>query len=76
MFLLGLGLLGAFFFSFGCLMAAFKSLASLTREAFNAEARLMGIMGFLGGILLSAVFAYIAIKLLERMQDMSAALAR
>jgi len=69
MFILGLGLLGSIFLSFGCLIAAFKSIASLTREAYNSEARLMAVLGFIGGLLASAFFGWATIVLLNKLES-------
>ena len=72
MFIFGLGLLGSIFLSFGCLIAAIKSLISLGTESFNAESRLLAITGFIGGLLASAFFGWATIKLLERLSEMNA----
>ncbi len=69
MFILGLGLLGSIFLSFGCLIAAFKSLGSLARENYNSEARLMAILGFVGGLIASAFFGWATIVLLNRLES-------
>ena len=76
MFILGLGLLGSIFLSFGCLIAAFKSLISLTRESYNSEARLMAVAGFVGGLIASAFFGWATIVLLNKLSEMQAAFAQ
>ncbi len=69
MFILGIGLLGSIFLSFGCLIAAFKSLGSLARENYSHEARLAAITGFVFGLLLSVFFGWSTIVLLEKLQQ-------
>jgi hypothetical protein len=76
MFILGLGLLGSIFLSFGCLIAAFKSLMSLTRESFNSEARLMAVSGFIGGLIASAFFGWATIVLVNKLSEMNAIMAQ
>jgi len=76
MFILGLGLLGSIFLSFGCLIAAFKSLASLTRESYNSESRLMAVSGFVGGLLASAFFGWATIVLVDKLDAMMQTMAR
>jgi len=68
MFLLGLALLGAIFFSFGSLIAAFKSLASF-KDAYDSESRIMAFSGFIGGLLVSALFGWVTIYLLNRLTE-------
>jgi len=63
-FLTGLGLLGCIFLSFGCLVAAFRSLASLS-QAYDLESRRMAIAGFVGGLIISAFFGWATIVLLN-----------
>jgi hypothetical protein len=76
MFLLGLGLLGSIFLSFGCLIAAINSLMSLTRESFNSEARIMAVAGFIGGLAASAFFGWATIVLVNKLSGMNAMLAQ
>jgi hypothetical protein len=64
MIALGWGLIGAILLSFGCLIAAIRSLISL-REAYNSESRLLAITGFIAGIIASAFFAWVTIKLID-----------
>ena len=75
MFILGLGLLGSIFLSFGCLVAGIKSLLSIS-QSYDSESRLMAIGGFIGGVLASAFFGYLTIRLLDMMSNMMAAFAR
>jgi len=67
---LGLGLLGTIFLSFGCLIAAFGSLASLAR-AYDRESRIMAVAGFIGGIAASAFFGWVTIELLNKLGALS-----
>jgi hypothetical protein len=69
MFLFGLALLGSIFISFGSLVAAFKSLASVS-QAYDSESRITAIAGFVGGILISALFGWVTIYLLNRLSEM------
>jgi hypothetical protein len=75
MFLTGLGLLGCIFLSFGCLVAAFKSLASLS-QAYDAESRRMAIAGFVGGLIISAFFGWATIVLLDMLTGAMEAFTR
>ncbi len=75
MFILGIGLLGSIFLSFGCLIAAFKSLISL-REGYNSESRMMAIAGFIGGLIASAFFGWSTIMLLNRLDAMMQGMAQ
>jgi hypothetical protein len=70
MFMLGLATLGSIFISFGCLVAAFRSLASIS-QAYDRESRITAITGFVGGILISALFAWVTIYLLDRLSEMN-----
>ena len=70
MFMLGLGLLGSIFLSFGCLVAAIKSLMSLARESFNQEARTMAVLGFIVGLIASAFFGWTTIIILNALDSM------
>jgi len=70
MFMLGLGLLGSIFLSFGCLIAAIRSLGSLSNESFNSEARMMAVAGFIGGLIASAFFGWATIRLLNALDAM------
>jgi len=70
MFVFGLGLLGSIFLSFGCLIAAFKSLLSL-KDAYNPEARTIAIMGFIGGLIASAFFGWATIVLVNKLDAMT-----
>jgi len=70
MFILGLGLLGSIFLSFGCLIAAIRSLASLARESYSRESRLTAITGFVAGIVASAFFGWATIVLLNKLDSM------
>lgn len=65
MFIYGIGLLGSIFLSFGCLIAALNSLATL-RTAYDKESRLTAVMGFIGGIVLSVIFGLATILILFR----------
>ena len=65
---LGLGLLGSIFLSFGCLVAAFNSLGSL-KDSYDSESRRMAILGFIGGLIGSAVFGYLTITLLNHLES-------
>lgn len=76
MFILGLGLLGSIFLSAGCLIAAFKSIMSLSRESYNAESRIMAVTGFIAGILASAFFGWSTIVLLNRLSELNDAMMR
>ena len=68
MIALGWGLIGAILLSFGCLIAAIRSLISL-REAYDSESRLMAITGFIAGIIASAFFAWVTIKLADFLES-------
>ena len=56
----GAGLLGCIFLSFGCLIAAFRSLASIG-QAYDRESRIMAVNGFIFGIIGSIFFGLGAI---------------
>ena len=74
MFLLGLATLGSIFISFGSLIAAFRSLASIS-QAYDRESRITAITGFFGGILISALFGWVTIYLLDRLTEMNEGLS-
>jgi len=75
MIALGLGLVGAILLSFGCLIAAIRSLLSF-REMYDRESRLMGLTGFIGGLIASAFFAWVTIKLLDYLDAIQTSLIR
>jgi hypothetical protein len=70
---LGLGLLACIFLSFGCLIAAFRSLASIS-QAYDRESRVMAVMGFIGGLIASAFFGWATIVLLGGLQGLTQSL--
>ena len=59
-------LLGTIFLSFGCLIAAFRSLASFS-GAYNRESRMTAITGFIFGLIFSVIFGLATIFQLNRM---------
>ncbi|HDS29897.1 MAG TPA: hypothetical protein ENN67_02510 [Firmicutes bacterium] len=67
---LGLALICSIFISFGCLVGAFRSLGSIAKS-YDSESRIMAVMGFLGGLVLSAFFGWLTIFLLNRLQGIS-----
>ena len=69
----GLALLGSILLSFGCLIAAFRSLASFSR-AYDRESRITAITGFIFGLIFSVIFGLATIFQLNRMQAMNEAM--
>ena len=66
----GFLLLGTIFLSFGCLIAAFRSLASVS-QAYDRESRLTAITGFIFGVIFSIIFGLATIYQLNRMHAIS-----
>lgn len=66
----GLGLLGCIFLSFGCLVSAIKSLASLS-QAYDRESRITAIMGFIGGMTGSIIFGLATIYMVNKMAELN-----
>jgi hypothetical protein len=66
---LGLLLLISIFISFFSLIGGIRSLLSIGR-AYDSESRLMAIMGFIGGILISAYFGWVTIMLSNKLEAM------
>lgn len=75
MIFFGLGLLGAILLSAGCLVGSISSLLSI-RNAYDKESVVMAIAGFIGGIIGSAFFAWVTIKLLNSLESMGQFLSR
>jgi hypothetical protein len=73
MIALGWGLIGSAVLSLGCLIAGIKSLVSIT-QGYDRESRTMAIVGFFAGLIASAVFAWIFIKMLGTTEAMTNAL--